>query len=259
LVMLEVDRLEFSYGEDPVLRDVEFDLNFGEILGVVGPNGSGKTTLLKCINGLVEPDEGSLNLLGRNLREFSRKELARTIGYVPQGENQTFPYTVFDAVLTGRSSRSRWKPTEDDLTAVAETLADMGLKDLALRDVRELSGGQLRKVLIARAFTQEPRLLSLDEPMASLDLRHQLEVLNTVQDWLNSERAALITFHDLNLAAKYCDKLLVMKEGEIFARGGPEVLTSETIEPVYGVEVEINRNPSARWIEPKRPLTGNRG
>jgi len=256
--MLEVNKLEFSYGEETVLEEISFELEHGDILGVVGPNGSGKTTLLKCINCLIEPDSGGVKLKGRELSEFSRQEVARRIGYVPQAENQTFPYTVFDAVLTGRSARSSWKPSEADLTAVAGTLAKMGLKDIALRDVRELSGGQLRKVLIARAFSQDPELLSLDEPMASLDLRHQLEVLNTVQDWLNEERGAIITFHDLNLAAKYCDRLLVMKEGKIFARGGPEVLSPETIEPVYGVEVEVNKNPSTRWIEPKRPLTGNR-
>lgn len=254
-----MNQLKFSYDETPVLKGISFDLDHGSILGVVGPNGSGKTTLIKCLNGLVKPDGGDLEFEGRDLANFSRREIARTIGYVPQAENQTFPYTVFDAVLTGRSARNRWKPSEGDLTAVARTLAEMGLDELALRDVRELSGGQLRKVLIARAFAQDPRVLSLDEPMASLDLCHQLEVLNTVQNWLTDDRAALITFHDLNLAAKYCDELLIMKEGEIFARGGPEVLTPETIEPVYGVEVEVNENHSTRWIEPKRPLTGNRG
>lgn len=259
MVILKADQLEFSYGEEPVLKGVSFDLDYGDTLGVVGPNGSGKTTLIKCLNGLVEPNGGNLEFEGRDLADFSRREIARTIGYVPQVENQTFPYTVFDAVLTGRSAGSRWKPSEEDLTAVARTLADMGLEELALRDVRELSGGQLRKVLIARAFAQDPRLLSLDEPMASLDLCHQLEVLDTVQNWLTDKRAALISFHDLNLAAKYCDELLIMKEGEVFARGGPEVLTPETIEPVYGVEVEVNQNHSTRWIEPKRPLTGNRG
>lgn len=259
MVTLRVDQLKFSYGEERVLKGVSFELDSGEMLGIIGPNGSGKTTLIKCLNGLIEPDGGTLELEGRNLADFSRREVARTIGYVPQVENQTFPYTVFDAVLTGRSARSHWKPSEEDLTAVARTLAEMGLDDLALRDVRALSGGQLRKVLIARAFAQEPRLLTLDEPMASLDLCHQLEVLNTVQDWLIDERGTLITFHDLNLAAKYCDRLLIMKEGEIFARGGPEVLTPKTIEPVYGVEVEVTKNNSTRWIDPKRPLTENRG
>ncbi len=254
-----MDQLEFSYGEEKVLNGVSFELDSGDMLGVIGPNGSGKTTLIKCINRLIEPDGGTLEFKGRALMDFSRREIAGTIGYVPQDENQTFPYTVFDAVLTGRSAQSHWRPSEEDLNTVAQTLVEMGLDDLALRDVRALSGGQLREVLIARAFAQEPRLLTLDEPMASLDLRHQLEVLNTVQDWLTDERGAVVTFHDLNLAGKYCDRLLIMKEGRIFARGGPDVLTSKTIEPVYGVEVEVNQNNSTRWIEPKRPLTENRG
>ncbi|MFW6071832.1 MAG: ABC transporter ATP-binding protein [Candidatus Bipolaricaulota bacterium] len=257
--MLVVDQLEFSYEEEPVLKRVSFELDCGEMIGVIGPNGSGKTTLIKCLNGLVEPDSGSREFEGRDLADFSRREIARTIGYVPQVENQTFPSTVFDVVLTGRSARNRWKPSEEDLNAVARTLAELGLDDLALRDVRALSGGQLREVLIARAFAQEPRLLTLDEPMASLDLCHQLEVLNTVRNWLTGERGAVVTFHDLNLAGKYCDRLLIMKEGEIFARGGPDVLTPGTIEPVYGVEVEVNQNNSTRWVEPKRPLTENRG
>jgi iron complex transport system ATP-binding protein len=225
------------------------------MLGVVGPNGSGKTTLARCLNGLINPDRGSLTLEGKDLEAFTRREIARTVGYVPQTETPTFPSTVFDAVLTGRTAHSRWKPSDEDLLTVSETLTDMELGDLATRDVRELSGGQLRKVLIARAFAQEPDLLLLDEPMASLDLRHQLEVLNTIQDWLTRDRAALITFHDLNLAGKYCDQLLVMQDGEIYARGGPEVLSAETIEPVYGVEVEVNQSPRARWIEPMKPLT----
>ncbi|MCF7876048.1 ABC transporter ATP-binding protein [Candidatus Bipolaricaulota bacterium] len=253
--MLKANELEFSYDEEPTIRGVSFDLDYGNILGVVGPNGSGKTTLIKYLNGLVNPDGGEITIEGRNLTDLSRREIARSVGYVPQSESPTFPSTVFDAVLTGRAPHSNWKPSDGDLLAVSETLTDMGLADLATRDVRELSGGQLRKVLIARAFAQEPNLLLLDEPMASLDLRHQLEVLNSVEGWLTEERAALITFHDLNLAGKYCDKLLVMKNGKIFARGGPEVLASETIEPVYGVEVEINENPRSRWIEPTKPLT----
>ncbi len=259
MVILEVNGLDFSYDREPVLRRIDFQLDYGEVLGIVGPNGSGKTTLIKCVNGLLTPEGGELFLGDRDLSKLTRKEKARRIGYVPQAESPAFPSTVFDAVLTGRSPGSSWKPSEDDLSAVSETLSQMELGELALRDVKKLSGGQLRKVLIARAFVRDPTLLSLDEPMASLDLRHQLEVLNTVKDWLTDENAALITFHDLNLAAKHCDKVVVLKEGEVFARGGPEVLTPETIEPVYGVEVEVNENHSTRWIEAKRPLTGNRG
>jgi len=252
--MIETNELEFSYGEKPTLQEVSFTLESGNILGVVGPNGSGKTTLIKCLNGLIVPDGGEITLEGRNLKDLSRREVARAVGYVPQVEDPTFPSTVFDTVLTGRTPHSNWRPNSEDLLVVSKTLTDMGLSDLATRDVRELSGGEMRKVLIARSFAQNPRLLLLDEPMASMDLRHQLEVLNMVQDWVNEDRAALITFHDLNLAGRYCDKLLVMKEGKVFARGGPEVLTPETIEPVYGVEVEINENTRSRWIEPTKPL-----
>lgn len=255
MVMLKAEGLEFSYGDEPALRGVSLELSYGRILGVVGPNGSGKTTLLKCLNRLVTPHKGELTVEGQKLTDYTRREIAKTVGYVPQTENPAFPSTVFDAVLTGRSPHSSWRPTEEDLTAVSETLTELGLADLATRDVQELSGGQLRKVLIARAFAQDPNLLLLDEPMASLDLRHQLEVLNAVRSWSREERSALVTFHDLNLAGKYCDKLLVMKDGEVFARGGPEVLTSETIEPVYGVEVEVNENPRTRWIEPMKPLS----
>ncbi len=259
MVTLKAEAIEFSYEEEEVLNGVSFDLNPGETLGLVGPNGSGKTTLMKCVNGLVVPDGGSISVQGRKLSDMSRREIARTVGYVPQSESPTFPSTVFDAVLTGRSPHSSWKPSDEDLMTVSETLTELGLADLASRDVRELSGGQFRKVLIARAFAQEPDLLLLDEPMASLDLRHQLEVLNTVRDWLTGERSALVSFHDLNLAGKYCDHLLVMDEGEVFARGGPEVLNRETIEPVYGVEVAVNEKGRTRWIEPMKPLSGHGG
>lgn len=255
MVILKAESVRFSYGEEETLKGVSFEVKHGEILGVVGPNGSGKTTLIKCLNGLVKPDEGKISVQKRNLSELSRREVARTVSYVPQSETPTFSSTVFDAVLTGRSPHSSWRPTEEDLMAVSTTLTELGLGDLATRDVRELSGGQLRKVLIARAFAQDPNLLLLDEPMASLDLRHQLEVLNSVRNWSTEERSALVTFHDLNMAGKYCDKLIVLKDGEVFARGGSEVLTPETIEPVYGVEVEVNENRRTRWIEPMKPLS----
>ncbi len=256
MVILKLEDLDFSYNKSRTLKEISFTLEGGGLLGIVGPNGSGKTTLLKCINNLLTPDSGEITVKGEKMSELGGRDLARKLGFVPQTEEPVFPSTVFDLVLTGRTPHSSWKPSSDDLTVVSDVLKDLGLEELALRDVNSLSGGQFRKVLIARGFAQEPELLLLDEPMASLDLRHQLEVLNTLRGWLTESRGAAVTFHDLNLAAKYCDELLILKDGEVFARGGPEILTREVIEPVYGVEVEVSKATVRPSITPIRPLAG---
>ncbi len=255
MVILDVSNMTFSYAKVTVLKDITFSVNGGSLLGVVGPNGSGKTTLLKCINNLLSPDQGQVYVKDDLLVELSNREVAKRLGYVPQVEDPVFPSTVFDLVLTGRTPHSSWRPSNEDLSVASSVLESLGMEEFALRDVNSLSGGELRKVLIARAFVQEPELLLLDEPMASLDLRHQLEVLGVLKSWLNGSRAAVVTFHDLNLAAKYCDELLVLKEGEIFARGGPEILTPNVIEPVYGVEVEVNYDSVYPTVNPIKPLT----
>lgn len=254
MVVLELRDLDFSYSEQKVLKKVSFSLDGGKLLGIVGPNGSGKTTLLKCINNLLAPDCGEIIVKGVKLSHLNKREVAKKMGFVPQTEEPVFPSTVFDLVLTGRTPHSSWRPSSADLSVVSDILRELGLDELALRDVNSLSGGQFRKVLIARGFAQEPELLLLDEPMASLDLCHQLEVLNMLQEWLTKSRGAAVTFHDLNLAAKYCDELIILKEGSVFANGGPEILTRDVIEPVYGVEVEVNDGSLCPSITPVKPL-----
>jgi iron complex transport system ATP-binding protein len=173
-----------------------------------------------------------------------RRELAKYLGYVPQNLPVKFPMTVFEMVLTGRKPYLSWRPSEQDLRITANILHEMGIEDLAMRDVEQLSGGQAQKVLLARALAQEPKYLLLDEPTSNLDLRHQLEVLGMIITLVKSKGiGAMMAMHDLNLAARFSDTILMLKEGKVFSMGTPsEVITPKNIREVYGVEVVVRRD-----------------
>ena len=214
MVKLKIKDVEFGYSSMPVLRNVNIELAESEILGVVGPNGAGKSTLLRCIDRILIPQKGCIMLDGRDIREISRMELARKIGYVPQDGSQIFPATVFDTVLMGRRPHLGWRSSERDTEKVLETLKMLNIEDLAMRDINELSGGQQQKVFIARALTQEPELLLLDEPTSNLDIRHQLEVMEIVKRVVRERGiSAIMAIHDLNLASRYADRIIMMNGG----------------------------------------------
>lgn len=254
-IQLEVLDVEFAYESEAVLDGITLAVDRGEVLGIIGPNGSGKSTLLRCLNRILDPDDGSVLVDGESIREMSRTELARQVGYVPQEERGAFPSTVFDTVLLGRKPHVGWRPTERDRSIVATAIERLGLEEYALRSIDELSGGQRQKVLIGRALVQEASVLLLDEPTSSLDIRHQLEVLDLVREQATAERAAVIAIHDLNLAARYCDRLAMLCDDRIVAAGGPEILTPETIRDVYGVEATVTDHAGRRVVIPERPLS----
>jgi iron complex transport system ATP-binding protein len=234
-MILSVNEISFRYNSRPVLRDVTFELPTGQILGVLGVNGAGKSTLLKCINRVLRPNRGAVLLDGVDMLRLGRGEIATRIGYVPQKHTDEL-VTVFDAVLLGRKPHIKWAATDRDLHIVERALRLMGLENLALRAVSTLSGGEAQKVVIARALAQEPKVLLLDEPTSSLDLRNQLEVMNLVATVVNTEGvSAVVAIHDLNLALRFVDRFLILKDGAIHAMGLKEALTSEVIEEVYGV------------------------
>lgn len=251
---LEVKGLEFAYNSAPVLKGVNFGVKEGEILGLVGPNASGKTTLIKCINRILEPQAGSILLGGKELAKLEKKEIAKKIGYVPQMETEILPTTVFDTILMGRRPHCHWKPSSKDLEKVSKILNKLELEDIAMKTVGEISGGQKQKVLIARALAQEPEVLLLDEPKSNLDLKHQMEVMDLIRDQTKKGISVVMALHDLNLASRYSDKLVILKEGKIFAKGNQEILNSKNIESVYGVKVSIERDDGQRRIVPKRPV-----
>ncbi|MEA4906396.1 MAG: ABC transporter ATP-binding protein [Anaerolineaceae bacterium] len=249
-MILSVQGIQFHYPGHPVLDEASFSVEKGEVLAVLGTNGTGKTTLLKCINRILHPAAGAVWIDDQPLTTLSRNALAQRIGYVEQ-QRSGMRCTVFNAVLLGRKPYIRWDITQADMAIVSQALDTLGLADYALRFLDELSGGELQKVVIARALAQEPDLLLMDEPTSSLDLKNQLEVLHLVRQ-ITRERgiAAVVAMHDLNLALRFADRFLLLKDRRIYAAGGPEVMTAENIETVYAVPVVIASHGDNQVIIP---------
>ncbi len=251
---LTVKGLDYSYGSLKAIKDVNFGVRKGEIFCLVGPNGSGKSTLIKCIDGILRPDKGKISLDGKDLSVANQAEKARLFAYVPQKETRTFPSTVFDTVLMGRKPYVNWKSNEEDLKAVSRALKRLGIEDLSTRNVGELSGGQKRKVTIARALAQEPELLLLDEPTANLDLRNKLEVMEILEDLSREGLASLLALHDLTMAGRYADRSLMLEDGEVHDCGKEGVLSPENIESVYGVRVNVEEKKDRAVVVPEETV-----
>lgn len=257
---LATREVNFAYNGGPlVLKDIDMTLEAGEIIALVGPNGSGKSTLLKCLADFHTPKEGKIELKGEDIMDFSLNEKARVLGYVPQIEDVTFPSTVFDTILMGRKPYISWKPSKKDKKVVTDIIKKLGLEHIAMRDINELSGGQRQKVFIARALAQEPEILILDEPTSSLDLKHQLEVLSMIKKQSERGISVLLAMHDLNMAVRFSDKVVMLKEGKIFASGGMEIINSENIEKVYETKAYVGEHHGWPVITPDRPLKKDSG
>ncbi len=246
--LLSVDRVSFKYGEQWVLRGIDFEVEKGDFLGVIGPNGSGKTTLLRIIDGILRPQEGEVRLEGTEIGRLRRDALARSVAVVPQYSALAFPFSVEEVVLMGRSPHlGRWRfEGEQDHRIAREAMEMTDTLALAARDMESLSGGERQRVLIARALAQEPRLMLLDEPTAFLDIRHQVDFFDRIRA-LNRDRGLTIVAvtHDINLAAHYCDRVILLKDGRIEAAGSVEaVITDENIRRAYETRVLVDRHPA---------------
>ncbi len=236
-MILSIDGIEFSYNGHPVLRDVTCEVLPGEILAVLGVNGAGKSTLLKCMNGILKARKGCVLLDKQEVTLMERNERARKFGYVPQhrGEEEM---VVFDAVLLGRKPWIRWAASERDLEIAHQAIHILGLESLALRPLRTLSGGEAQKVLIARALAQEPEVLLLDEPTNSLDVKNQVEIMTLLKRVVREHKlVAVVSIHDLNLALRFADRFLMLKDGSVYATTETSGITREMIRDVYGIDV----------------------
>ena len=255
MVNITIKSLTFGYNGSMILDNLNLVVEDSEVLGLVGPNGSGKTTLIKCMDKILKP-KGSILIDGREIDTVSRTELAKRLGYVPQSSSTPLATTVFDTVLMGRRPHISWRVSDSDLDKVADILGLLHLEYLAMRDFSQLSGGQKQKVLIARALAQEPEVLLLDEPTSSLDMKHQLEVMETISSLVKEKKiSAVMALHDLNLASMFVDKLAILKGGKIYAAGEPiDLLNAKNIRDVYGVEAVVMNNLDRPYIVPLRSL-----
>ncbi len=240
-MMLQVNDVAFDYRSKSVLNDISFEVSCNELLTILGPNGVGKTTLLKCMNAIFKPRAGSILIENEDILKLGRTEVARRLGYVAQ-QSDSNRMTAFDAILLGRKPHVRFNISEHDLQIVNAAIIKLGLESLALRYINEMSGGELQKICIARALVQEPRLLLLDEPTSSLDLKNQIEILKIIREVVKEHHvSAVMTMHNLNMALRYSDKFIFLKDGVIFAAGCRDDITPEIIEAVYGVSVGIEQ------------------
>jgi len=247
MAFIQAENISFAYGQKTVLEEVSFSIEPGRMTALIGPNGSGKTTLLKTINGTLCPRAGRMRIDGRETTRWSRRDIARKVAIVPQDGSLIFPFYAEEIVLMGRFPHLDAYRFEEkqDYRIVREAMEKTDTLSLAARRFNELSAGERQRVLIARALAQEPEVLLLDESTVFLDLKHQAQFLTLLKN-LNAERKLTVIFvtHDVNLAAKNAERIILLASGKIYAIGTPaEVITAENIERVYEVDVGVDRDP----------------
>jgi iron complex transport system ATP-binding protein len=249
VLAIDTVSVSFAEGQRPALDGVSLSLPRGRLVGLLGPNGSGKSTLLRVAAGLLPPRQGAVRLDGRRLASFRRDEIARRVAMVPQQAIVPEAFTGWEVVMAGRTPHLRplRGPSLADEAVARRALALVDATHLADRRAGEMSGGERQRLLLARALAQEPAVLLLDEPTTHLDLPHQLAILDLTLRMVGAgDLAALAVFHDLNLAAEYCDEIALLHEGRILVHGTPrEVLAPGWIARVYGVEVAVIPHPES--------------
>lgn len=236
---LKMDYISFAYPGKEVLKGVPLCLHSGDFCALIGPNGSGKSTLLRCIGRLLEVDCGRILLNGDDLGRMSRRQLARTMAYVPQREESLPHITVMDAVLLGRKPHLGASLTAHDLRIAGDALRQMDLEAMALHPLPALSGGQQQRVAVARALCQQPRILLMDEPTANLDLPHQERLLEHLAALAGGGMIVVLILHDLHLAMRRCNRFVLLKEGAVLAEGGLEVMTPERLSQLFDYPIQL--------------------
>jgi len=245
--MLEIKNLNFSYGNISVLKEITFTAMAGEFITIIGPNGAGKSTLIKMIDGILHAGQSEILLEGVPISNFSRKELAQKIAYLPQDSKFAFDYTIREVVMMGRFPylKGVHTYTAGDLHIVKEMMILMEIEQFSDRSFNELSGGEKQRVLIASALAQQPNIILLDEPTSALDLHHQIAIYHILKKLQREQNLTIIVVtHDINLAAQYCERMTLMGNGMIIRDDTPEnVLQFNLLQEIFGVKVYIDINP----------------
>ena len=238
--MMEIQNICYRYKGGPdVLKDVSFSVEPGQFLAILGNNGVGKSTLLKCFNHILKPDAGTVLLDGENLLTMPSREVAKRVAFVSQSVPNT-QMTVHDIVMLGRRPYMKWGFTELDHTIVHDAMHRLDVEDMRGRFLNQLSGGEKQKVILARALAQQPKVLLLDEPTSALDIQNQYQVLKLVQDICAKDKiTAVVVIHDLNLALRFCNRFLLLKDGQVYRYGDRSVLDQQALQDVYGVSGKV--------------------
>lgn len=238
--MIAVKNISYQYQSgEQILKNVSFQLEPGQFLAILGNNGVGKSTLLKCLNRILKADSGEFLLDGENVLKMNSHAVAQRIAFVSQNVPNT-QMTVHDVVMLGRRPYMKWGFTENDHRIVHEAMHRLNIEPLRGRFLNTLSGGERQKVMLARAMAQQPKLLLLDEPTSSLDIRNQYQVLKIVRDFCHNDGlTAIVVIHDLNLALRFCDRFLLLRQGEVYANGDNGVLNREALKRVYQVDGRV--------------------
>lgn len=241
--MLTVNDLAYSYSpKREILRKVNFSIESNDILCLLGPNGTGKTTLLRCILGLNRINKGEVIINGKNLKDMPQKERAKLMAYVPQAYTLSFPYSVIEVVLMGRTAHlvNGRRPSKKDLNIAYGALESLGILHLKDRLFNEISGGERQMVLVARAIAQRAKILIMDEPTANLDYGNQVKMLKVVNELSDLGYAILMTSHFPDHAFLACNRVALLKGGEIISRGTPEeIVTSENLTSLYDTSIFV--------------------
>jgi iron complex transport system ATP-binding protein len=248
MIELEMQNVTLGYNHQTVLRDISLKASPGEMVGLIGPNGSGKSTILKALSRVMHPNSGKITINGRDIMTISRLELARMVGVVPQLPLLPSAFTAFEIVLMGRNPHLGLFQSEGrrDMEIAREAMEKTGTDTLANRHVNELSGGEIQSVLIARVLVQETEAILLDEPTANLDIGRQVETLDLIKQLCTANNlTVLAAIHDLNLAAQYCDRVILIHKGHVHAEGRPQgVITESHMREVYGTENCVYTHPA---------------
>ena len=255
MTRLAASAITVKLGVRAAVDDVNAAVETGEIVGLIGPNGAGKTTLLRALAGLVEPDRGTVTLDERALAEIGRRDRARRLGYLPQHGTIHWALPVEEVVLMGRLPHlDTWeRPGAPDRAIAASAMAALDIADLAARPATRLSGGEKARVLLARALAGAPEILLADEPVAGLDPYHRLQVMEFLSVLASTGTGVVVVLHDLALAARFCQRIVLLDRGRIAAEGSPaEVLTPERLAAIYRIEALHGRHEGARYVLPWR-------
>lgn len=244
---LMIDHLSAGYGSKPVLQDVSVEsIQGGTFVGLIGPNASGKSTLFKTLAGLIKPTSGRVSIGDEDITSLGRKERARRVAYMPQAFGCNALLSVFESVLLALKQTNGWRVNDDNLDRVSQALHTLGLSHLSNRGISDLSGGQAQMVAVAQTLVREPEVILLDEPTSALDLHHQLSIMTSVRtEAARRKPVVMAALHDLNLAAKFCDRLVLLRNGEILADGAPDkILALSEIGETYRVKTSLEHTRS---------------